>query len=433
MNKKILTLALPNIISNLSVPLLTSIDTALMGRLESEIYIGAIALGGIIFNFLYWSFGFLRMGSTGLTAQAFGEHNEAKLMQILGRAVVFGVASGVILLVLQYPIMNLGLNLLDGSQAVEDIARQYVSVRIWAAPATLGLYGLMGWFFGMQNAVVPMILTIIINIVNIIANIICINYFGMKAEGVALGTVIAQYTGFIVALVIFYRKHGRLLHYFNKEAIFEVKAFKQFLTLNRDIFIRTFLLVFSFAFFENKSAAQGDLTLAINSILLQFIGWISYGIDGFAYASESLVGRFKGAKDSTNLRKAIRLSFLWAYGLAVLYSMLFYLFDTKLLRLFTNQEQLIAATQPYTVWIIGFPILATASYIWDGIYVGLTASKAMRNTMFLSFAFFMMSYYITEYQVEQMSNFWLWLNFGGFIFIRGFIQTVYYKKYLSIK
>ncbi|MFK7950514.1 MAG: MATE family efflux transporter [Saprospiraceae bacterium] len=432
MNKKILYLAIPNIISNLSVPLLSSVDTALMGRMESEIYIGAIALGGLIFNFVYWSFGFLRMGSTGLTAQAFGEKNDAKLMQILGRALVFGFVSGLVLLVLQSPLMDFGFYLLDGSQEVESLAKEYFSIRIWAAPATLCLYGLMGWFFGMQNAVVPMVLTILINIVNIIANLIFINYFGMKAEGVALGTVIAQYTGFIVALVIFYKRHGHLLQYFKRKAIFEIQAFKQFLSLNRDIFIRTFLLVFSFAFFENQSAAQGDLTLAVNSILLQFVSWISYGIDGFAYASESLVGRYAGAKDKIRLRKSINLSFIWAFGLAIIYSISFYLFDVELLQLFTNQQNVIEAAKDYMIWIILFPIIATSGYIWDGIFIGLTASKAMRNTMIIAFLFFMIVFYSTDYQLNEMTNFWLWLTFSLFIFIRGIIQTIYYKMYLKI-
>ena len=432
MNKKILYLAIPNIISNLSVPLLTSVDTALMGRMESEIYIGAIALGGLIFNFVYWSFGFLRMGSTGLTAQAFGEKNDAKLMQILGRALVFGFVSGLVLLLSQKWLMDFGFYLLDGSQEVESLAKEYFSIRIWAAPATLCLYGLMGWFFGMQNSVVPMVLTILINVINIIANVIFIHYFGMKADGVALGTVIAQYAGFIVALVIFYKRHGHLLQYFKRKAIFEIQAFKQFLSLNRDIFIRTFLLVFSFAFFENQSAAQGDLTLAVNSILLQFVSWISYGIDGFAYASESLVGRYAGAKDKANLRKAINLSFVWAFGLAIIYSLTFYVFEVELLQLFTNQENVIDAAQNYMIWIVIFPLIATSGYIWDGIFIGLTASKAMRNTMILAFMFFMIVFHIADYQLATMTNFWLWLTFSLFIFIRGIIQTIYYKMYLVV-
>ena len=268
----------------------------MMGRMESEIYIGAIALGALIFNFVYWSFGFLRMGTTGLTAQAFGEKNNAKLMQILGRAMIFAFGSGLIILVAQFFLLNIGFSILDGSEAVESLAKEYFSIRIWAAPATLCLYAMMGFFFGMQNALVPMVLTIIINVVNLIANIILIQYFDMKADGVALGTVIAQYTGFIIALIIFYKKHGELLVHFQRKAIFEIQAFKKFLSLNRDIFVRTFMLVFAFAFFENQSAAQGNLTLAINSILLQFVAWISYGIDGFAFASESLVGKYAGAK-----------------------------------------------------------------------------------------------------------------------------------------
>ena len=430
MNKKILHLAIPNIISNLSVPLLTSVDTALMGRMESEIYIGAIALGGLIFNFIYWSFGFLRMGSTGLTAQAYGEQNDAKLMQILGRALVFGFASGLILLLFQQPISAIGFRLINGSAGVEALAQEYFSVRIWAAPATLCLYGLMGWFFGMQNAIVPMLLTILINIVNIAANLVFVYYFDMKATGVAMGTVIAQYVGLIVALVIFMRKHGHLLLYFKRKAMFEVEAFKQFLRLNGDIFIRTFLLVFSFAFFENQSAIQGDLTLAVNSVLLQFTAWISYGIDGFAYASESLVGRYTGAKDKSNLRKAINLSFFWAYVMACGYSIVFYFFDEVLLGLFTNQTHVIAFAKLHTEWIVLYPLIATAAFIWDGIFVGMTASKAMRNTMAVATVAYLLFYYAADFTLNAMSNYWLWLTFSSFIAFRGIIQTIYYQRYL---
>ncbi|MFT5833498.1 MAG: MATE family multidrug resistance protein [Cognaticolwellia sp.] len=431
MNKKILRLAIPNIISNLSVPLLSSVDTAMMGRMESEIYIGAIALGALIFNFVYWSFGFLRMGTTGLTAQAFGEKNNAKLMQILGRAMIFAFGSGLIILVAQFFLLNVGFSILDGSEAVESLAKEYFSIRIWAAPATLCLYAMMGFFFGMQNALVPMVLTIIINVVNLIANIVLIQYFGMKADGVALGTVIAQYTGFIIALIIFYKKHGELLVHFQRKAIFEIQAFKKFLSLNRDIFVRTFMLVFAFAFFENQSAAQGNLTLAINSILLQFVAWISYGIDGFAFASESLVGKYAGAKNQEKLRKSINLSFVWAFGLAFTYSLIFYIFDVPLLHLFTNQENLITAAQDYTIWIVLFPILATAGYMWDGVFIGLTASKAMRNTMLWAFIFYIILFYAVDYQLVEMTNFWLWLTFSLFIGIRGIVQTVYYRLYLK--
>jgi MATE family multidrug resistance protein len=431
LNKKILRLAIPNIISNLSVPLLSSVDTAMMGRMESEIYIGAIALGALIFNFVYWSFGFLRMGTTGLTAQAFGEKNNAKLMQILGRAMIFAFGSGLIILVAQFFLLNVGFSILDGSEAVESLAKEYFSIRIWAAPATLCLYAMMGFFFGMQNALVPMVLTIIINVVNLIANIVLIQYFGMKADGVALGTVIAQYTGFIIALIIFYKKHGELLVHFQRKAIFEIQAFKKFLSLNRDIFVRTFMLVFAFAFFENQSAAQGNLTLAINSILLQFVAWISYGIDGFAFASESLVGKYAGAKNQEKLRKSINLSFVWAFGLAFTYSLIFYIFDVPLLHLFTNQENLITAAQDYTIWIVLFPILATAGYMWDGVFIGLTASKAMRNTMLWAFIFYIILFYAVDYQLVEMTNFWLWLTFSLFIGIRGIVQTVYYRLYLK--
>lgn len=320
MNKEILRLAIPNILSNLSVPLLSTVDTALMGRQESAAYIGAVAIGSLIFNFIYWSFGFLRMGTTGLTAQAMGEQNKSAMANILGRAMVTALAGALMVLLLQIPLAGMSFGILNASAEVEGIAKEYFFTRIWAAPATLALYAFMGWFFGMQNAIYPLILTIVINVVNIICNLFFVNKMGMKADGVALGTVIAQYTGVLLAIALFRYRYFDLVKQLSRKIIFEWAGLKRFLALNRDIFIRTFCLIFAFGFFDNQSAMQGDLVLAVNSVLLQFVNWMSYGIDGFAYASESLIGKYLGARDTQNLKKAIRLSFIWAMGFAAFYA-----------------------------------------------------------------------------------------------------------------
>lgn len=426
MNRQILKLAIPNIISNLSIPLLSTVDIALMGRQADASYIGAIALGAVVFNFVYWSFGFLRMGTTGLTAQAFGHQNRPELMDILARALTFAFVSGVCLVALQYPIFHTGLSLLDGSEAVENLAWTYCSIRIWDAPATLGLYALMGWFFGMQNAIYPLILTVFINAVNITANFILVYHFNMTADGVALGTVMAQYSGLLLGIGLWLYKYSDFLKHFSLQTLQNIAALKSFLTLNRDIFIRTFCLLFVIAFFQNQSAAQDDVTLAINSVLLQFFAWVSYGIDGFAYASESLIGKYVGAKNARKYKETVRYSFYWGFGLSALYSLIYGFFGMNLLAIFSNQPNIIEAAKEFLIWIVILPLVSAASFVWDGIYIGLTASKAMRNTMILATLVFLIGFYGLQLFGFSFDNDTLWIVFLVFMASRGIIQTFWY-------
>ncbi len=423
MNRQILRLAIPNIISNLSVPLLSSVDTALMGRQESAAYIGAVGIGAIIFNFIYWSFGFLRMGTTGLVAQAYGSNDREELMNILGRSFMVVVLGSCLILLLQLPIAYISFWLLDGSIEVERLAREYYDIRIWAAPATLGLYAIMGWFFGMQNAIYPMILTIIINIVNIVANLYFVNHLGMKADGVALGTVIAQYTGIVVAIALFFYKYGYLTAHFSKKAMMQIQAIKKFLALNADIFIRTFCLFAVFAFFTDRSADQGDTLLAVNMILLQFINWMAYGVDGFAFASESLVGKYAGGKNKTLLNKSVHYTFIWGMILALLFSLVYYFAGESIFWLFTDQSDIVEAAIPFLFWTALLPVFAAPCYLWDGIYIGMTASKEMRNSMTLALLIFAVVYLL----LKPYGNTGLWLALLIFLIARGAIQWFWWS------
>lgn len=427
LNKEILRLAIPNILSNLSVPLLSTVDTALMGRQESAIYIGAVALGSLLFNFIYWSFSFLRMGTTGLTAQAFGKQDRSLSGNILGRAIITAAIGSLILLILQQPIALLSFRLLQASPEVESVALEYFYIRIWAAPATLGLYVFMGWYFGMQNVLYPLILTVFINIINIVSNLYLVNGLGMTADGVALGTVIAQYCGLSLAVLMFYFKYRDILPHIQRKVIFEWQAFKSFLSLNRDIFIRTFCLIFAFAFFDNESAKQGDIILAVNAVLLQFVSWMSYGIDGIAYATESLVGRYVGASRPAKYQRAIRYAFYWGMAFAVFYSVLYLLFGNALLNIFSDQPQILEPSLTYLIWVILFPLLATPSYIWDGIFIGHTASLAMRNTMILAMVCYLLFYYI-QVTYFDLGNHGLWLSLLVFMMSRGYFQWIWYRN-----
>jgi MATE family multidrug resistance protein len=423
-NKEILRLAIPNILSNISVPLLSTVDTALMGQL-SALHIGAVGVGSMIFNFIYWNFGFLRMGTTGITAQEYGKKSDHSIFLTLSRALFIAFILAALVMLLQYPFAELSFYLMNLSDNQLPIVSEYFYIRIWAAPATLALYAFMGWYFGMQNAIFPLVLTITINVVNIICSIIFIKYLGYEAAGVAYGTVIAQYVGLFLAIFLFFYKYRYLLQHFNQQAILKWQELKQFLKINGDIFIRTFCLTFAFGFFYSQSSVGGAQILAVNVILLQFLNWMSYGIDGFAYSSESLVGKYTGANNQTQLNQAIRLSFLWALGLAGLYSIIYWVFGTPLIAIFSNETDLIAATQPYLIWMIIFPILSTPCYIWDGIFIGLTASKAMRDCMIISLVIYLFTHYALK---STWGNHGLWLALLIFMIARGGIQWFVYKR-----
>jgi len=306
-----------------------------------------------------------------------------------------------------------------------DLVQRYFYARIWAAPATLALYAFMGWFFGMQNAIYPLILTIAINVVNIIFSYTFVYHYGMDVDGVAYGTVISQYFGLALAVCLFWYKYKDYAQYYTNQSLLKIKELRQFLSINSDIFIRTFCLTFAFGFFYSQSAAGGAMILAVNVILLQFLNWMSYGVDGFAYASESLVGKYAGAKDEQNLKQAIRLSFVWGMGLALVYSLVYWIFGTQLVSIFTNENEVVIATMPYLFWMIAFPVIATPCYIWDGIFIGLMASKAMKNSMILALIIYMLAYYglAPLYQIHG-----LWAALLLFMAARGVIQAFLYPK-----
>jgi len=429
MNKKILRLAIPNILSNISVPLLSTVDTALMGHISS-VNLGAVGVGSMIFNFLLWNFGFLRMGTTGLTAQAFGEKNINATANVLGRAVLVVFVLSLLLLLFQYPLSELGSFLMNVSGEQRALVNQYFYIRIWATPAALGLYAFFGWFFGVQNAIYPLFLTIVINIVNILSSYFFVYHLGYGIAGVAWGTVLAQYTGLFIAIFLFFFKYKTYQKEISIRLMIQLKDLRRFLQINRDIFIRTLALTFVFGFFYSNSAAESELVLSVNVILLQFLNWMSYGIDGFAYASESLVGKYYGAKNKDLLVTAIQKSFFWGFLSAIFFSAIYLLGGEILLTVFTNQPQIIEIAKTYLIWLAIMPIVGFASYIWDGIYIGLTASKEMRNSMIISLLIFLITYYLTK---DTLHNHGLWIALLLFLSSRGLIQYWLFKNTLLAK
>lgn len=426
MNKKILNIAIPNIISNITIPLLGIVDLALVGHLDSKVYIGAIAIGSMIFNFIYWGFSFLRMGTSGFTAQSYGKKDFRESFQILYRALFVGAIGSIFLLIIQKPIDLLSFFIINGSDEVEFFARQYFYIRIWAAPATIAIYSISGWYIGMQNAKIPMLLAIIINLLNIGFNIFFIKVFGMKSDGVALGTVLAQYSGLIVGIFFLSRHSKRLKLFFNKKEILNKDSLKRFFNVNKDIFIRTMSLVFALSFFTAKSAKYGDTLLAVNTLLLQFFTIYAYIVDGFAYAGEALAGKYFGAKDKTNLIKVTKLLFYWGLILSVVFTLAYFFGDNTLLKVLTNNTEILQNIQPYLFWVYLIPILTFGAFIWDGIFIGVTASASMRNAMLISaFLIFLPSYFILHH---FFFNHGLWAAFMLFMIARFISLSIYAPK-----
>ena len=426
MNKSILKLAIPNIISNITIPLLGLVDMILMGHLDSAIYIGAIALGGTIFSVLYSFFSFLRAGTTGFTAQSLGNNDNTETIYSLYRSVCIGIPIIILILSLQVPIAKISSLLLDGSNEVKELAITYFYVRIWAAPANILLYCLNGWFVGMQNTKIPMFIAILINVMNIIFSFILVIIFEQNVKGVALGTVIAQYSGLTLAVILLIKNYKSYFVKIDSKILFDIEKMKRFFKVNRDLMIRSFLLIISIAFFTNQSAKLGNNILAINMILLQSFYIFSYFTDGFAYAGEALVGKFVGSKDKENLQKVIRLLLIWGFSISIPFSILYALFPTEFVKIISDNTEILTEIKPYYIYMIIIPLITFAAFIWDGIYIGATASKAIRNTMIISSIFvFIPSWYIL---MPRFGNHGLWIAFLFFMIARGAAMSLMYKK-----
>ncbi|NOR76532.1 MAG: MATE family efflux transporter [Draconibacterium sp.] len=426
MNRSILKLAIPNIISNITIPLLGLVDLALMGHLGSEVYIGAIALGGVIFNFIYWGFSFLRMSTSGFTAQAFGEGNKTESITILVRSLFVALLISVLILFMQSPIGWASFKIIGGSAEVETLAREYFMIRVWAAPAALSLFVFSGWFLGMQNARYPMIIAIAVNIANILLSLFFVFILKMKSDGVALGTAISQYVGLLIAIILFSIKYKNLLQLISKKGIMNLKILVEFFRVNSDIFIRTFCIIAVFTFFTSKSASINNTILAVNSLLIQLLLFFSFFIDGFAFAGEALVGKYVGAKEVSNLKKVVKLLFYWGAGLAVIFTILYIPGINLILKLLTSQSEVIESAQPFLIWVIVVPLVSFSSFIWDGIFIGATASKAMRNALLAStLLVFIPVYYLFN---PTFGNHALWIGMLMFMLSRGIIQTFLYRK-----
>lgn len=420
MNEKILRLALPSIVSNITVPLLGLIDVAIVGHLGAASYIGAIAVGGMLFNIIYWLFSFLRMGTSGMTAQALGRRDLQEATRVLFRAVGIGIAVSLALLLFQYPIRTIAFSLLDMTGEVKSQASLYFNICIWGAPAVLGLYGFSGWFIGMQNSRFPMFIAITQNIVNIVASLVLVFGFDMKVRGVAAGTLIAQYGGFLMAVFLwnlFYRKRLKIRILWNE--MMDKAVMIRFFRVNSDIFFRTLCLVAVTTFFTSTGAKQGDVILAVNTLLMQLFTLFSYIMDGFAYAGEALTGRYMGARNKDALNRMIRLLFVWGIGLSLSFTLLYGIGGKGFLSLLTDDPTVIQESGTYFYWVLAVPCAGFAAFLWDGILIGATATRLMLYSMLVASGIFFCLYYLFA---GWMGNHALWMAFLAYLSLRGIMQ-----------
>ncbi len=422
MNRKILSLAIPNIISNITVPLLGMVDLAIVGRLGDDALIGGIAVGGAVFNFLYWNFGFLRMGTSGFTAQAYGARELREAARVLVRGVCVAAAVAGMIWIFQRPLLEEALWIMEGSEAVEEAARRYFRVRVWAAPATLSLYAFTGWFIGMQNSRIPMWISIGINVMNIGCSFAAVRGFGMGIEGVALGTVVAQWSGVAMAVVIVGQYYGRFFgrEILRQSGVLSWGVMRRFFRVNGDIFLRTVCLVAVFTYFTAASTRMGDTLLAVNTLMLQLFTLFSYMMDGFAYAGEALAGRYWGAGNRQLLRRAVRGLLGWGAVLAGLFTLLYAVAGSEILGLFTDSSVILEAARGYAGWAVLVPVCSFLAFLLDGILVGITATALMRNAMFAATALFFGFYFSVG---QGGGNAGLWGAFLIFLFVRGAAQA----------
>ena len=426
-NKRILQIAVPSIISNITVPLLGLIDVTIVGHLGAAAYIGAIAVGGMLFNIIYWIFGFLRMGTSGMTSQAYGKHDLDEVARLLLRSVGVGLLIAIILVTLQYPIRKLAFTFIQTTEEVERLATLYFRICIWGAPAMLGLYGFAGWFIGMQNSRFPMYIAITQNIVNIAASLCFVYLFHMKVAGVAWGTLTAQYAGFLMALLLWRRYYGGLKKHVAWHEVLKKEAMLRFFQVNRDIFLRTLCLVIVTLFFTSAGAAQGEIVLAVNTLLMQLFTLFSYIMDGFAYSGEALVGKYVGANNQPALYRTVRQRFIWGVGLSTGFTLLYFFGGKSFLGLLTNEISVIREAENYFYWVLAIPLTGFAAFLWDGIFIGATATRQMFYSMLVASGSFFLVYYSLH---EWMGNHALWLAFIVYLSLRGIMQAALSRKIL---
>ena len=445
-NRQILAIALPSIVSNITVPLLGLIDVAIVGHMGDAVYIGAVAVGSMIFNLIYWLFAFLRMGTSGMTAQAYGRDNLSSVKAgdersdggrsvviILHRSVCMALGIAAVVLLTQYPLKELMFLLIAPTEDVSPVASTYFYIVVWAAPASLCLFSLNGWFIGMQNTRIPMIISITQNVVNIIASLLLVFGMGMKIEGVALGTVIAQYSGLAAALMLLWYNYHKLLSRYPL-AIAQLRMPINFFNINRNIFLRTLCLVAVNLYFTSAGARSGAVILSVNAVLMQYYLLFSYFMDGFANAGEALCGRFLGARDRISFDDTMRHLVGWAIGMTIVFTLLYATFGTTFANVLTDSAEVRMELKDYIYWAWLLPSAGITAFMFDGVFIGITETRGMLlSTMLASLSFFLVYLGLNHFLQTALGNHILWLAFTMFLIVRGLVLVVFFNRKFKLR
>ncbi|MDH3716123.1 MAG: MATE family efflux transporter [Gammaproteobacteria bacterium] len=403
-HRSILAIAVPIMISNLSTPLLGVVDTGVIGQIPDASLIGAVALGALIFNFVFWAFGFLRMGTTGLTAQAFGADNTHEIRASVGRALLIAAVIGVCLILLQWPIRQLAFWLLEASERVEQLAQSYFDIRIWAAPATLANYALLGWFIGLGKARTALLLQLVLNVSNMLLDAWFVLGLDMGVRGVATGTVIAEYLAAAVGLLVAAQHLHVIGGKWEAARLFEPARIARTIAVNRDIMIRSLSLIFVFSWFIAQGAKFGETVLAANAVLMHFVAVSAYFLDGFAFAAEALVGKAVGAAHRAGLTQASRMTTWWAGGVALFATLILVLFGSTFIDILTVEPGVRSIARQFLPWAAMAPLVGVWAFQLDGIFIGATRSADMRNAMLMSAGIFLVAWYL----LRPLANQGLW-------------------------
>lgn len=428
-DRDILRIALPSIVSNITVPLLGLMDVAITGHLGAASYIGAIAIGSMVFNVMYWLFGFLRMGSSGLTSQALGRRDLQGVVSLLVRAEVIAMVIALAFLLFAWPLRMLADLIMSPSAEVRPLFHTYFNICIWGAPASLGLYSLSGWFIGMQNSRSPMVVAIFQNVVNMVVSLFLVVVCGMKVEGVALGTLIAQWSGFLLALGLCWKYYGKTIKRYRLTPDLSQRGegrenLSVFFRVNRDIFLRTLCLASVMLFFTSAGSRSGDVILAVNTLLMQFYLLFSYVMDGFAFAGEALSGKRKGAGNYVALHATVRRLFRWGAVLTVAFTVVYVLCGQLFVSLLTDDGQVRAASADYLPWAVAVPAFGVMAFLWDGVFIGMTLTRGMLVSSFVATLLFF-ALYVLLFPV--LGNHGLWIAFMVYLLMRGVIQSFWFR------
>lgn len=395
MASKVLSLAGPSIIANITVPLVGLVDLAIAGHYGDATAMGGIAIGTMLFDFLYWNMGFLRIGTGGITAQAFGRRDDEGSIDTFSQGIFTALCAAIFCLLIQSLFVEVALKVTGCSPEAAAIARRYFAIRIWAIPATLSLMVFKGWFIGMQNTVFSMIVDIWVNVVNMLLGWTLTFHTSLGIDGVATGTLIAQWSGLVLAFILTFSRYRNLLAIIDLRRSIKWQHIRKFFEINGDLFIRSFCLNILYIFFTVFASRYGDVELSVSSVMMKIFLLYSYFLDGFAYAGEALTGRYIGERNPQMLRKTVRDVFTWVALITIVSTLLYLLIPRQIIALVTNDPGVRAGCGPYIFWLAILPVFSCVAFTWDGIFIGATASKYLRNSLLIASILFFVTYDIS--------------------------------------